>query len=87
MESIIIPHHSKECGWHTDWHTCNCGMFDILAYAEPGNHGEIITKRISVEEAIIKQVSHAKALGQTYTTQEEALQDFIANNWAWIERI
>ncbi len=20
--------HTKECGWHTDWHNCDCGAFN-----------------------------------------------------------
>lgn len=20
--------HSPTCGWHSDWHSCNCGVFD-----------------------------------------------------------
>ena len=22
------PKHSPTCGWHKDWHDCNCGAFD-----------------------------------------------------------
>jgi hypothetical protein len=21
--------HPPECGWHRDWHNCNCGAFDL----------------------------------------------------------
>lgn len=21
--------HPPECGWHKDWHSCNCGAFDL----------------------------------------------------------
>ena len=87
MESTIIPVHPKECGWHSDWHSCNCGLFDTLVYIEPGENDEPIAHRLFVEEAISRQVAHAKAVGYTYDSQDEALQDFIANNWAWFEKI
>lgn len=22
--------HAADCGWHSDWHDCNCGLFDRL---------------------------------------------------------
>lgn len=87
MESALIPSHPKECGWHKDWHNCNCGLFDILVYVEPGEDDEPVTHRLSVEEAIGRQVAHGKAVGHTYSSQEDALQDFIANHWAWFEKI
>ena len=87
MESTLIVQHPEDCGWHRDWHNCNCGLFDILVYIEPGDNEEVLTHRISVEDAINKQVLHAKHLGHTYSSQEDALQDFIANHWAWSERL
>jgi hypothetical protein len=87
MESALASKHHEECGWHRDWHNCSCGLFDILVYVEPGENEEPVSKRITAEEAIDKQVVHAKHLGYTYSSQEEALQDFIINNWAWFERL
>ena len=23
-----MSEHKEDCGWHTDWHQCNCGAFD-----------------------------------------------------------
>jgi hypothetical protein len=87
VESTLIPAHPKECGWYSDWHSCNCGLFDTLVYIEPGENDEVLTHRVSVEKAINRQVAHAKSLGHIYSSQEDALQDFIANHWAWFEKI
>ena len=84
MESTLNPAHREDCMWHIDWHKCNCGLFDTLAYVEPGNDGESLTHYLSVEEAIIRQTRSAKqSHGFEYNSQEEALSDFMANNWAW----
>lgn len=84
MESTLEPSHKKDCRWHSDCHKCNCGLFDTLAYVEPGESGEPVTHYLSVEEAICKQVKQAEQSHNfTYNSQEEALLDFMANNWAW----
>lgn len=87
MESSLSPQHTKDCPWHIDWHQCNCGLFNTLVYSEPGEDGSILTKRISVEDAIKIQFSHASFMNQTYSSQDEALQDFMANHWATFEVI
>jgi len=84
MEQALIPTHSKSCGWHQDWHDCNCGLFDTLAYVEPDSDNQIKTFYLSVEEAITRQIGLAKKVqNHTYDSQEEALADFMAVNWAW----
>lgn len=88
MESgITRSSHPTDCHWHRDWHACNCGLFNVLTYNEPGPNEEIVTKRITVEDAIDSQICYAKTLGYTYSSQDEALQDFIANHWASYEVI
>ena len=27
-EDCDLEGHSRTCGWHKDWHDCNCGAFD-----------------------------------------------------------
>ncbi len=24
----VTQEHTKDCGWHSDWHNCNCGAFN-----------------------------------------------------------
>lgn len=84
MEQALIPSHSKSCSWHQDWHNCSCGLFDTLAYVEPDSDNQIKTVYLSVEEAMIKQIDLAKRVhNYFYKSQEEALADFMAVNWAW----
>ena len=26
--TCLEPEHTKECGWHKDWHNCTCGAFN-----------------------------------------------------------
>ena len=56
-----------------------------LQYSEPdGENVKVI--RVSVEEAIKQSKTNAYRHGYTYSNDEEALQDFIAVNWAsWID--
>lgn len=41
--------------------------------------------RIPVEEAIMQAIKNGELHGYTYRSEEEALQDFIAVNWATLE--
>jgi len=56
-----------------------------LRYSEPDADGKQKIVRISVEEAIKRAQLVAYYLSYTYENDEEALQDFIANNWASYE--
>ncbi len=52
-----------------------------LQYSEPdGENVKVI--RVSVEEAIKQSKTNAYRHGYAYSNDEEALQDFIAVNWA-----
>ena len=51
--------------------------------SEDGQGGMIV--RIPVEEAIMQMMSNAELHDHTYESEEQALQDFIAVNWATVE--
>jgi hypothetical protein len=86
MDMTTEAKHPPDCPWHQDWHKCNCGLFDFISYWEPTPSGQFIKNekhQFSKEEAINKQIDYAWKYHQyRYETQEEALQDFIAVNWA-----
>jgi hypothetical protein len=86
VEPTLMPLHSTYCGWHRDRHDCGCGLFDTLVYVEPGEGGSVLTRYLSAEEAIIKQVAHAASQNYLYSSQEDALKDFIALHWAWYQK-
>lgn len=86
MEPTVIPSHPADCGWHRDQHSCGCGLFNTLVYVEPGEGDAVITHHLSVEEAIILQVAHATSKDHIYSSQEEALSDFIGLHWAWFKK-
>ena len=57
-----------------------------LRYSEPDADGKQKIVRISVEEAIKRAKETAYRHGYTYSNDEDALQDFIAVNWAsWVD--
>jgi len=88
MESSLKnSRHPVNCPWHYDWHRCNCGLFEILVYNEPGKDNDRITRRITVEDAIDKQILYAKSKNCSYDSQEDALEDFIALHWAIYEEL
>lgn len=61
-------------------------MSKFLEYIEPDEQDNPKIIRISVEEAIKKSKLVAEYADYTYESDEEALQDFIAVNWAyWVE--
>jgi hypothetical protein len=86
MEQDIITH-NQDCPWHSDWHQCNCGLFDAVAYNEPAEDGSIRKNILTVEEAISRQLVYGKNKGYTYLSKDEAIEDFMALHWAWFEKI
>ena len=57
-----------------------------LQYSEPDIDGKQKIVRVSVQEAIRSAKATAIYVGYFYENDEEALQDFIAVNWAsWID--
>ena len=61
-------------------------MTKYVVYAETtedGQSGMIV--RIPVEEAITQMMSNAELHDHTYESEDQALQDFIALNWATVE--
>ncbi len=57
-----------------------------LQYCEPVGENNTRVIRVSVEEAIKQSKTNAYRHGYAYSNDEEALQDFIAVNWAsWID--
>ena len=55
-----------------------------LEYCEPYEDGTNVI-RVTVEEAIKRIKETANHRGYTYSNDEDALQDFIAVNWASYE--
>lgn len=53
-----------------------------LQYSEPDGENNTKVIRVSVEEAIKQSKTNAYRHGYAYSNDEEALQDFIAVNWA-----
>jgi len=53
-----------------------------LQYSEPDIDGKQKIVRVSVQEAIRSAKATAIYVGYFYENDEEALQDFIAVNWA-----
>jgi hypothetical protein len=56
-----------------------------LQYSEPDIDGKQKIVRVSVQEAIRSAKATATYVGYFYENDEEALQDFIAVNWASYE--
>lgn len=53
---------------------------EYVLYSEPDEHDQPIRVRIPVAVAIERQ----RAKGH-YDSDQEALLDFLAENWAWVE--
>jgi len=88
MESgIVSSKHPLECHWHNDWHACNCGLFNTIVYSEPDKDDKIVIHRVTVEDAIDKQIIYAKNMGCYYKTQDDALHEFMSLHWATYETI
>ena len=56
---------------------------NFIRYVTEAKFGETITITISVNEAIQRQFEYGAKMGYKYNSEEEALEDFMANNWAW----
>jgi len=57
-----------------------------LQYHEPYDDGSDKAIRLSVEEVLNKMNDYADRHGFSYKDEQEAIDDFIAVNWAyWVE--
>jgi len=57
-----------------------------LQYHEPDEHGNIKIIRVTIEEAIEIMHRYSSRNDFVYQNDDEALEDFIAVNWAyWVE--
>jgi hypothetical protein len=56
---------------------------NFVRYKSEGLFGDIITITISKDEAIERQIRAGEINNYIYKTREEALEDFMACNWAW----
>jgi hypothetical protein len=56
---------------------------NFVRYKTEGLFGDIITITISKEEAIERQIKSGEINNYIYNSREEALEDFMACNWAW----
>lgn len=59
----------------------------IVRWTEPDEDGNPIQISCSIEEAIRQQKEVALKVGYQYHSDEQALEDFIANNWAFTEEV
>ena len=76
--------HPPDCGWHRDWHSCACGLFDTIHWVEPGPDGKAYERYCSGEEAAQQMFVIAARNNYEYGSAKEAIDDFIALHWAWI---
>ena len=60
-------------------------MPKYVVYSEMTEDGEGMIVRMPVEQAIMQMMRNAQLHDHTYESEEQALQDFIAVNWATIE--
>lgn len=81
-----VVEHPPNCPWHRDWHACNCGLFDTLKWVDIGPDEEPIVRYCSGEEAAERMFDIASRRNFEYSTVREAIDDFIALNWAWDEK-
>lgn len=56
-----------------------------VVYAEPDEAGGDAVFRLTEAEAVAQQRAVAKMRGVEYATDAEALDDFMATHWAWLE--
>ncbi len=56
---------------------------NFIRYVTEAKFGETITVTISTEEAIERQLLAGASRNYVYKSKEEALEDFMACNWAW----
>jgi len=57
----------------------------FIFFDEPDEYGDNIRVKLTEEKAIERQHQRGLFYNYAYKNDEEALEDFIANNWAWIE--
>ena len=60
-------------------------MPKYVVYSEMTEDGQGMIVRMPIEQAIMQMMRNAELHDHTYESEEEALQDFIAVNWATIE--
>ena len=60
-------------------------MPKYVVYSEMTEDGQGMIVRIPVEQAIMQMMRNAELHDHSYESEEQALQDFIAVNWATIE--
>lgn len=77
--------HPADCPWHRDWHACSCGLFDTVKWADLGPDDQPLVRCCSGEEAAQHMFEIAARRGFEYSTPREAIDDFIAINWAWTD--
>jgi hypothetical protein len=80
-----VVEHPPECPWHQDWHSCSCGLFDTVKWVDIGPDYKPVTRYCSGEEAAKHMFEIASRRGFEYNTAREAIDDFVALNWAWTE--
>ena len=56
---------------------------NFVRYKTEGLFGDINTITISKDEAIERQIRAGEINNYIYKSREEALEDFMACNWAW----
>ncbi len=60
-------------------------MTKYVVYAETTEDGQGMIVRMPVEQAIMQMMRNAELHDHTYESEDQALQDFIAVNWATVE--
>lgn len=56
-----------------------------IVFNEPDYNGKNKKVEMTIEDAILHQKRAAEKSGFHYLYERDALDDFLATNWAWIE--
>lgn len=80
-----VVEHPPDCPWHQDWHACSCGLFETIRWFDIGPDEKPECRHCSGEEAAQHMFELAAAADFEYSTVREAIDDFVALNWAWFE--
>lgn len=56
-----------------------------VCYNEPDQYGRNLFRRLLAHEAVKHQREAARTRGVEYDADDEALADFLAVHWAWLE--
>lgn len=56
-----------------------------VVYYQPGETGQIEKVAMNVDAATEYQLRLGEQKGYPYKSREEALEDYLANHWAWLE--